>query len=248
VDSLFSAVTLIPQVAASAIYSQGQTQYPGTGSVGLSGQVTTTAASINLTNGLGDCVACALAVLEDHGYTRTTSGWENAAGKKLNISLGVGPSDLDHRTATLIQSYWAAIGLSTTIIDERSETSAALAAAKNHVDVALFARPTRTTPSYAARSWAGPPYDNTFPSGVRIAAVTALFDQASTVFNPVTASSTWLKLDQIIMNDYWVRPLFTAPSLAVWTNTLGTVQNSFSEAGFVDQLPTWSITPVVPTS
>jgi hypothetical protein len=49
------------------------------------------------------------------------------------------------------------------------------------------------------------------------------------------------------MNDYWVRPLFTAPSLAVWSSSLVTVQSTFTVTGFVDQLPTWSITPVTPT-
>jgi hypothetical protein len=124
---------------------------------------------------------------------------------------------------------------------------AARAAASSNADVAIFSRPTITAPSYAARSWAGPAYPNTYPSGVRSATVTSLFSQASAIFNPVTASATWLRLDQAVMNDYWVRPLFTAPSLAVWSSSLVTVQSTFTVTGFVDQLPTWSITPVTPT-
>ncbi|HEY5266818.1 MAG TPA: ABC transporter substrate-binding protein [Acidimicrobiales bacterium] len=247
IDTIFGAVTLTPQVAASAIYSQGQSQYPGTGGVGLTGQLPTTTIKPASTNGLNDCTACALQALIDAGYHRTTSGWLSETGKRLTIRLGVGPSDLDHNVATLVASYWKGIGISTVIVKERSESDAAQAAAASKVDVAVFERPTRTAPSFAARSWAGPAYLNSFPSGVRIATVTTLFNQASTIFNPVTAASTWLKLDQIILNDYWVRPLFTAPSLAVWTSTLITVQNSFTEAGFVDQLPTWSVPPAAPT-
>jgi hypothetical protein len=114
------------------------------------------------------------------------------------------------------------------------------------VDAAVFSRPTSSAPSFAARSWEGPAYPNTYPSGVRTAVLTKIFSQATAIFNPVTASATWLRFDQIIMRNYWVRPLFTPPSLVVWSSSLVTVQNSFSVAGFVDQLPTWSISP--PTS
>ena len=248
IDTLFGAVTLIPQVAASAIYSQGQSQYPGTASGGLSGQLPPVTIKTSTTNGTSDCTACALEVLAQHGYHRARSGWFNEAGRRLTIRLGVGPSDLDHKVAAAVKNYWSGIGVSTTLVSEPSESVAARSAASSNVDVAVFARPTRTAPSFAARSWAGAAYPDTFPSGVRIATVTAYFNEASAIFNPVTAASTWLKLDQIILKDYWVRPLFTAPSLTVWTSTLATVQNSFTEAGFVDQLSTWSIAPVVPTN
>ena len=248
IDTLFGAVTLIPQIAASAIYSQGQSQYPGTAGGGLSGQLPPVTIKTSTTNGTSDCTACAVEELTQHGYHRASSGWFNEAGRRLTIRLGVGPSDLDHRVALAVKSYWTSIGVSSTLVSEPSDTVAARSAASSNVDAAVFARPTRTAPSFAARSWAGVAYPNTFPSGVRIATVTAYFNQASAIFNPVTAASTWLKLDQIILKDYWVRPLFTAPALAVWTSTLTTVLNSFTEAGFVDQLPTWSIAPVVRTN
>jgi hypothetical protein len=78
---------------------------------------------------------------------------------------------------------------------------------------------------------------------VRIAEATTLFDEASTIFNPVTASTTWLKFDQLVMTDYWVRPLFTAPTLVVWANALTPVQSSFTLPGLVDQVPAWSMMP-----
>ncbi|HVB50276.1 MAG TPA: ABC transporter substrate-binding protein [Acidimicrobiales bacterium] len=249
IDHRFGAVTLVPQVAASAIYSQGQSQYPGTTGVGPVGQQPTTTITNNgAANGLSDCSACAVDELVQSGHHRTASGWLNRAGKLLSVRLAVGPSALDRTVATLIKNYWMRLGVSTTVMHENSEIQASQAAATSDADVAVFARPTLTTPSYAARSWAGPAYANTYPSGVRSVALTTLFNQASTIFNPVTAAATWLKLDQIIMKDYWVRPLFTAPSLAVWTSTLVTVQNSFTVTGFVDQLPTWSIAPLAPTT
>jgi hypothetical protein len=175
----------------------------------------------------------------------TPKGWfTSASAKPLSVRLGVGASDLDRSVARLIRADWTTIGIVSTVVNEHSEVAAAQAAASGRVDVALFARPTQTNPSYAARSWTGPAYADTYPSGVRLAKVNSLFKQAADIFNPVTASTTWLALDQVIMNDFWVRPLFTAPSLTVWSSTLTPVSSSFVVSGFVDQIPTWSKVPV----
>jgi peptide/nickel transport system substrate-binding protein len=245
IDSLFGAVTFSPSVAASAIFSQGQADYPGGGGSNPVGQSTTTTTP---SNSLSDCTTCAITVLKSSGFVRTSTGWVSSAGTKLRVRLGVGPSALDRAAAALVKEDWADIGIPSTIVDEKTEIGAAEASAFGHVDVSLFARPTTTTPAFAASSWAGPAYPNTYPSGVRTAATTTLFDQATAIFNPVTASSTWLKFDQTIMTDFWVRPLFTAPTLTIWSTALSSVANSFTVAGFVDQVPTWSRLPSTTTS
>ncbi len=246
IDKLFGAVTFSTSVAASVVYAQGQSQYAGTTGAGPGGQTTSTSVSISPSNGLSDCVTCALDILQKSGFRRTTLGWLSSVGQLLSVRLGVGPSALDHSVAKLITSDWKRLGVSSVTIDESSDATAARSAATNVVDAAVFSRPTSSAPSFAARSWEGPAYPNTYPSGVRTAVLTKIFSQATAIFNPVTASATWLRFDQIIMRNYWVRPLFTPPSLVVWSSSLVTVQNSFSVAGFVDQLPTWSISP--PTS
>ena len=240
VDRLFSAETFSTSVAASAIFSQGQSQYPGPSGSGPTGQTTTTVVG-SPANGLNDCRSCAIDVLKQRGFRRTASGWVGLNHRLLSIRLGVGPSALDHSVAKFVLRSWEEIGIRTRLTNESSDAVAANAAATNHIDVAIFARPTSSTPSYAARSWAGPPYPDTYPSGVRLPSVASLFNQASAVFNPVTAAATWLNLDQIIMSDYWVRPLFTPPSFLVWSSNLATVENSLSVVGFVDQIPTWSL-------
>jgi peptide/nickel transport system substrate-binding protein len=247
IDTLFGAVTFSPSIAASAIFSQGQTDYPGGTGSNPVGQTTTTTTPTT-TNTLNDCVSCALSVLRSSGFVRTSAGWESSAGEKLSVRLGVGPSALDHSVALLVKADWSKIGVPSTLVNESSEIGAAEASAFGRVDVAVFARPTTTTPAYAARSWAGPAYPDTYPSGVRTPDLTTLFDQATAIFNPVTASATWLKLDQTIMTDFWVRPLFTAPSLTIWSTPLSMVANSFTVAGFVDQLPTWSRLPTAATT
>jgi peptide/nickel transport system substrate-binding protein len=244
IDTMFGAVTFSPSVAASAIYSQGQSQYPGTSGSNPPGQSTTTTTSPT-TGGLADCQSCAIDDLHDAGFQRTSAGWSDGSTKALTISLAIGPSDLDHAVAKLIRSDWKAIGIRSTVVSATSDSGAAQDAALGRVDVALFARPTATNPSFTARSWVGAAYPDTYPSGVRLKSTASLFKAALTTFNPVTASSTWLKLDQIIMRAFWVRPLFTAPSLSIWSGTMTPVVSSFLVAGFVDQIPTWSKVPIV---
>jgi hypothetical protein len=73
--------------------------------------------------------------------------------------------------------------------------------------------------------------------------LTALYGAAIANFNPVSANATWLSLDQAIMSDFWVRPLYTAPSLVEWSSTLANVVGSLSVTGFLDQVMTWTISP-----
>jgi len=242
IDTMFGAVTFSPSVAASAIFSQGQSQYPGTSGSNPAGQSTTTTSPS--TGGLADCQSCALAELRDAGFQRTPQGWSDGSSKVLTISLGIGPSDLDHAVARLVRTDWKAIGIRSTVVQATSDAGAAQDAALGRVEVALFARPTATNPSYTARSWVGAAYLDTYPSGVRLKSAAAFFKSALTTFNPVTASTTWLDLDQVIMSDFWVRPLFTAPSLAIWSNTLTPVVSSYLVPGFVDQIPSWSKVPI----
>ncbi len=243
IDQLWGAVTYSPSVADSALYSQGQANYPGPPGTAPSAQTTTTMVPSTPHNGLGDCTPCALDVLSQSGFVRTRSGWVTSTGTPLILKMAVGPSDLDHTVATSIVGEWAAIGITVKVVDVRSEVAAAVATATNADDLAIFTRPTITAVSYTARSWSGPGYADTYPSGWRTVAVTALFNQATANFNPVTAATTWLKMDQKIQSAYWVRPMFTSPSLLAWTDTLTGVTTSFSVPGLLDEEPNWTLAP-----
>jgi hypothetical protein len=50
-------------------------------------------------------------------------------------------------------------------------------------------------------------------------------------------------MDQKILSSYWVRPLFTSPSLLAWTNTMTGVTTSFSVPGLLDEEPNWTLSP-----
>jgi ABC-type transport system substrate-binding protein len=242
IDQLWGAVTFAPSAGASALFSQGQAQYPGpTGSSPTSQTTTTTIAPSSAHNGLADCLSCASDVLSAAGFTRTAKGWATSTGKVLALTLAVGPSDLDQSVATSVVAGWTSLGVKVHVVQVPSEIAAAVATATNTDDLSIYTRPTLTTVSYTARSWSGPGYDDAYPSSWRSTAVTKLFTQAVANFNPVTAISTWLMMDQQIQKNYWLRPLFTPPSLQAWSTSLVGVTTSFSVPGLVDQLPAWTI-------
>ncbi|MEO9181340.1 MAG: ABC transporter substrate-binding protein, partial [Acidimicrobiales bacterium] len=241
INLLWGAVTFSPSVAASAIYSQGQSNYPGQNGTGPTGQgATTTTVPSPATNGLADCLSCARAELSMNGFLRTARGWKTIGGAPLILTLAVGPSGLDQTVAASLVQQWASIGVKVARVNVRTEIAAAIATATNGDDMAVFARPTITAASFAARSWSGRGFADSFPSSWRSVAATALFTQGASNFNPVSATSTWLKLDQLVQNGFWVRPLFTSPSLVEWSNSLVGLLGSFSVAGLVDQEPGWT--------
>ena len=241
INQLWGAVTFSPSVAQSAIFSQGQSAYPGTSGSGPTGQAATTTTTLPIaggTPGQADCLPCALDALKTAGYQHGAAGLKNAAGSVLSLRVAVGPSALDQSSAALIIKRWEDLGIRITQVDVTSDTAAAAMD-----DAAIFSRTTLTTPSYAARSWAGPAYVDSYPSGVRTSVVTGLYNTAVANFNPVAANATWLSLDQAILDQFWVRPLYTAPSLVEWSSTLANVVGSLSVTGFVDQVSGWTIAP-----
>jgi len=248
INTLWGSVTFLPSVAQSAIFSQAQNAYPGGGGTGPVGQSTTTTAPTAVTNGLSDCFPCAVEALRSAGYVQRASKWLDASGVPLSIRVASGPSALDRAVSRLTIDAWHHLGVTTSVVVKPSEDAAALAVAKGAADASIFARPTSTAPSISARSWSGPAYLDSFPSGVRMARVDALFNQALGIFNPVTADATWLTMDQVLLNAYWVRPLFTEPIVQSWTSTLSNVVGSYLTTGFVDEVPTWSITPLTPSN
>lgn len=247
INKEWGAVTFSPSISASALFSQGQNSYPGSGGTGPSGQssakVTSTTAPTSAPV-LSDCASCAVSALQSLGYHHTASGWLNARGANLAIRVATGPSGVDRATANRVVAQWRAAGVQVTLDQAASDEAAAARAARNLDDAAVFTRPTSTTPSYTARSWTGPPYIDAFPSRVALPVVDSLYAKAISNFNPVAASSTWLQLDQVLLSSFWVRPLFTSPSLVEWSNNVSGVTGSLSLAGFVDEITGWnSVTP-----
>ena len=250
VNQLFGAVTFSPSLGASALFSQGQGAYPGNDGIGPTGQATTTTTTTPVASSSGppdlaDCAVCARDALRSAGFHYAATGWFNAAGAPLAVRVVVGPSSLDRATAAIVEHQWRNFGLSVYTVGASSELNAAATAAFNNADVAIFARPTLTTPTYTARSWTGPAYGDTYLGGFRSPVTNALYAKAITTFNPVAAMASWRLFDQFVMTSFWVRPLFTAPSLIEWSGTVGGVYGSASIPGFVDEASTWNLTGLV---
>ena len=251
ITALWGLVTFSPSVAASAIYAQGEVNYPGSSGQAPSESTTTTTVppATSTTPTLADCVVCATRTLRKAGYVKTALGWVTPSGQPVAIRLVTGPSALDHATASLVVRQWAQFGVSTYVVGAASESLAATSLAYNNADVAIFTRPTMGVPSYTARSWTGPPYPDSYPSGLRLASLDRIFASAMNIFNPVTASTVWTNFDQILMTSFWVRPLFTPPSLIEWTPIMQGVLPSESIPGFVDEVPSWNtVATVTPPS
>lgn len=248
INRIFGTVTFSTSVAQSALYSQGQGQYPGAGGNAPSAQSTTTTVnSVANNNDLIDCPICAIHILESAGYHKSARRWMSLAGTPLSVHVAEGPSNLDQAVAQLVASQWRAFGIGVSLTKVSSDIAAASTAASNHVDAAVFTRPTTTTAWFAARSWSGPAYPDSYPSGFRSTVINRLFASGLTNFNPVSASSTWLELDQTLMAAYRVRPLFTAPSLVEWSNSVGGVYGSLSVPGFADEVTSWGANQLVTT-
>lgn len=233
---LFGSFTFTPSVPTSALFSQGQVDYPA--AVTTPPPSTDNSATVDPSQ---DCRACAVILLGDLGYVDTPTGWLASSGGALRVSVAVGPSNLDEQTAALVAQQWKDQGVQVTLHGAPSDSAAADMAARGMVDVAIFDRPTGTTPWVSARSWDQTPYVDSYPSGVRTGATNRLFTLAQSTFNPATAASIWLEIDRLILHDFWVRPLYTVPSMTEWSGPVANVVPSLSLSGLVDQVSNWGI-------
>ncbi len=247
INAIYGAYTYEPGIAQSALFSQGQAQYPGFGGANPSNTTTTTTVPDAATNGLHDCPACAVQVLAQSGYVRAPHAWYSRQGRRLVVLLAIGPSHLDHTVAHLVERDWARVGIAASSLPEPTEVATAQAVATGRADAGVLVRPTIDGPSDTARSFVGPAYPDSYPSGVRLAGVINLYNTAIANFNPATATSSWLNLDRDVMDLFWVRPFFTPPSLEVWSNQLSVVAPTFSAPSFLDQIPTWTVLPPTTT-
>ncbi len=238
INNVWGGVTLSPAVGASSLFSQGQNSYP-TGSP--TGTTSTTAPGGAPT--LADCPTCASAAMRSLGYRRQAGRWRDARGRAVSLTLGRGPSAIDRATADEVASQWRGFGLVVRVVGFGADALAAEAAAAHRVDGAVVTRPIAPTPSVAARAYAGPAYYDTYPSGWRAADTSRLYGAALANFNAASALTTWLVLDQAVMSRFWVRPLFTWPSLVEWSPSLNGVSGALSVAAFVDEVTGFSSIP-----
>lgn len=249
INRLWGSVTFSPSVAASALYSQGQPNYPGGSGTGPSGQTPTTIATTTSTptgkvpTGVTDCASCVPTALGAAGFVKVSGQWRAANGQSLVVDLVTGASGLDQKTSDYVAATWRAAGIQVNVTTVANDLAAAQSVALGHGDVAIFARPTSTTPAFAARSFTGAAFPDSYPSGLTLPFAPTLFARALANFNPAAAASTWRQFDKLLLASFWVRPLYTPPSLVTWTSTVGGVNGTLSLSGFTDEITGWNTIP-----
>ncbi len=244
--ALWGSAGVAPSVATSALFSQGDAAYPGGGGpASTTSSTTSTVPPVTITTAprgqvpLTDCVACARAVLRAAGYRRDGAALVSPQGVRVHLVVAYGPNDLDRATARLLAAQWRALGVSTSLEATRSERQAVSEIATARADVAVVERQTGLSPATMVRSFVGPAYPDAYATGIVVAGVPALYHRALDTFNAVTARSVWAQIDNLLMESFWVRPLFTPPSLETWSMELGGVVPSDTLAELVDQIPSW---------
>ncbi len=123
------------------------------------------------------------------------------------------------------------MGIEVTLVYAASDVAAAESVEHDHADVAVVrqAHDVRRPPRPRARGAA--PVSRLRTRRVAVSRGDDAVHQAVSNFNAAAATTTWLQLDQTIQHTYWVRPLFTAPSLIEWSNVMVGVSASLSVAG-----------------
>lgn len=240
ISRMWSLTTQSVATATSALYTQGQPNYPG-GGLSIPSLTTTTVSVPTVPTAGQDCLTCAVQMLQSAGGQLVDGRWNMPQIGPLIIQLGVGPTGVDHVSARAVARSWRRLGASVSLVYYASGNAAAAAAASGEVDAAIFERQMKATVPYAALSWVGPNYRDGYPSGYRTAQWNAMFNSAMSNLNPATAQADWAQLDGSILASGFVRPLFTLPSLTEWSNDVATVITGDSVEAFLDQLPSWSI-------
>jgi len=235
--TLFGSFTLTPSVAPSLLWGQNQQNAPQSPRVIETDQTPSTP--------VYDCLACAERLLTQNGFAFSNGSRLTRAGASPLFTVVRGPSAIDAATAQAVKAQWASFGVTVKLSRASSDQAASFAVAHDHVDVAVIARPMGMSPWFAATSFLGLSSPDAFATGETVPGERALVGQALENFNPVTATSTWLAIDQMDMSTYLVRPLFTPPSLTELSPAITNEAISLSLLGLVDQVTTWGVAPTV---
>ena len=240
-DQEWGSLTYGAGVASSILYSQGQSHYPGSTNVSPYNQSTTTTsqpATLSQVSANTDCPTCAITALKKEGFAKKGNAWVRS-GTALSLRLVTTKSSVNNVTANIIIHQWASFGIPVYETYVATNQAVANALALGTADVGVYTKTSAVEPGSNARSWTGHNYFDSVDLGWRSKTVDQLYTKGLATFNPVTATNTWYELDDTILNNYWARPLFTAPAIISYSNDLATVYGSTSLNGFIDQVPNW---------
>jgi peptide/nickel transport system substrate-binding protein len=232
------------QVAASHIYTQGQTDYKAmpstTPTTVAAGAAPTTSTSTSTTLiGAGGSVnfpatpspAQASALMVASGFSRSITGsWHNAAAAPLQLRFAVDEGDpWAAGVAPQLQSQLEGAGFAVSLIPEANATAAGTLLSSGSADLALLPRDTSPFPSEALAWYSdllGPPGEDGSQDWSNYDSTTFenLLTKASGQLNATTATSDYEAADKQLWDDVVALPLFTEPSVIISSRKVAGVQ------------------------
>jgi len=231
--------------AASHLYGQGQTLYPGPtgGPVSNPNPPTPPVAGATGEAAYGDVADPALAAvsLRASGYHKAGGAWIDAAGGALAVCLAV-PNDSATLQATArdLAAQLARQGVAVRLQDVASSAAAVDALRAGTCALGIVRRTGDTYLSHSAASWLAPsrpaPTDLLW-TGVNDPVVTSDAAAASGTLDPVVAATTWDAMDARLWDLMVSLPLYSPSVFVGWSPKIAGVLVCDTLAGFVGQLP-----------
>lgn len=246
--------TIVP--AASHLYSQAQTSYPGprTPSIqasGAPGSTTTTtsktptpATPYPLTSDLADVER----ELLQAGYTLGSSGtWISSDGKPLVVRLAVDTGDeWAVQSAAVVVHDLKQAGIGVTEVDAPNATAAGTDLATGQADAALLPFDATPFPSQAIAWYTtilGTPGQGGSQdwSNLDDPTVSSILTKASEELNPNTASPLYAEVDAVLWTQMVALPLFAQPSALAWSSYTAGIGPNPNGPGLLWSLQTWGL-------
>jgi peptide/nickel transport system substrate-binding protein len=227
-------------VASSHLYVQGESGYKDVDATPLPIGAPTTSTSTSTTLiGQGGSVDFpttpvpdqAAALMTASGYERTDGGpWHTDFGVPFSLHIVVDEGDpYAKATAPMVRDELEAAGFTVSLYPVKSATEAGTILGANFADMALM--PRIATP-YLSQGLAW------YTLSLGLAGVngsqdwsdfsndqfTDLMTTAAQQLNPNTAAADYVQADQVLWDNMVALPLFSEPSVQVWSRTLGGVE------------------------
>jgi hypothetical protein len=167
-------------------------------------------------------------------------------GRQFVVKLGAS-SALERRMAHVIAVNWSHAGLTVAIVPCTSGVQVTARLREGALDVGLYAQDTSVglashviwgSSSGSALNDIGWGGSVTFGPTL-LGLETSLYAN----FNPSTTTSVFASIDRLASDNALAWPLFTQPYALRWTPTVTGALGSTSLSGFMNEIPSWTITP-----
>lgn len=222
--------------AASSIFPQSSPSYPG--SIGTPVGVTTTTSATPpvfqpASGQLDDCPRCSPEFLRAAGFTPTSTGWTGPTGP-LVLHLAAGPTAEDRMSADSVAAAWRQLHATVSVQYFSTEVAVVGALRSGYFDAGVYHLP-QPLPSELASRWAIGAEAGSLWTGWNPSALIADYQAGLGTLNSVTATASWVAIDDAIQRNVWDRPLYSLPNIEYWSSRLP-LQTASNVVALFDEL------------